>query len=150
MKLQVCLIYLTYSKFSMCSFPGDELRCNGGSKLSPIMRYYQFPVKQNQLNSDLQYACFEVLLASTCRLWSNLLHFIFSPISRTSKKPSNLKREGLPLISLGIWTNPVPIYHDWSTVHNYKAIKILSSKVVSLTAWRLVNTNIQTKKVFEV
>lgn len=42
----------------MCSFPRDELKGNCGSRLSPIMRYYQFPVKQKQLNSDLQECMF--------------------------------------------------------------------------------------------
>lgn len=58
MKLRVCLLYLTYDKFSMFLFPGDELRGNGGSRLLPVMRYYQFPVKQNQFNSDLQECMF--------------------------------------------------------------------------------------------
>lgn len=42
----------------MFSFPGDELRYNSGSKLSPVMRYYEFPAKQNQFNLDLQECMF--------------------------------------------------------------------------------------------
>lgn len=58
MQLWAHLIYLTYDKFSMFSFPGDELRYNSGSKLSPVMRYYEFPAKQNQFNLELQECMF--------------------------------------------------------------------------------------------
>lgn len=68
MKVRVCLIYLTYDKFFMFLFPGDELRGNGGSRLSPIMRYHQVQLSKTSSTQTFKNACFEVLLASTCRL----------------------------------------------------------------------------------